>query len=330
MRARIAAGLLLGLLIAGVAGAKWWDREILRPGPLPASHTVLLPRGAGLSEIAERLEEARVVADRRIFQLATWTLGQSRNLKAGEYAVPAHASLRDVVQLLSSGRVVVRKVTIPEGLTVRQTLATLADAEGMEGTVAAETIREGELMPATYNYVWGDERGRMIVRMRAAMSELVERLWRERAPGLPLATPAEAVTLASIVEKETGRADERGRIAGVFFNRLKAGMKLQSDPTVIYAVAEGRDLGRTLTRADLRQPHPYNTYVIEGLPPGPIANPGKAALEAVMKPAETDALYFVADGNGGHAFARTLDEHNRNVARWRRLMREKGQQVPDD
>ncbi len=330
MRARIAAGVLLGLVIAGIAGAKWWDRQILNPGPLPASRTVLLPRGAGLSEIADRLEAARVVADRRIFQLAAWTLGQGRNLKAGEYAVPAHASLRDVVQLLSSGRVVVRKVTIPEGLTVRQTLATLAEAEGMEGTVAAEAIKEGELLPATYNYVWGDERGRMVVRMRAAMAEMVERLWRERAPGLPLTTPAEAVTLASIVEKETGRADERARIAGVFFNRLKAGTKLQSDPTVAYAVAGGRDLGRPLTRADLRLLHPYNTYMIEGLPPGPIANPGKAALEAVMKPAETDALYFVADGSGGHAFAKTLDEHNRNVARWRRLMRERGQPVPEE
>ena len=330
MRARIAAGVLLGLVIAGIAGAKWWDRQILNPGPLPASRTVLLPRGAGLSEIADRLEAARVVADRRIFQLAAWTLGQGRNLKAGEYAVPAHASLRDVVQLLSSGRVVVRKVTIPEGLTVRQTLATLAEAEGMEGTVAAEAIKEGELLPATYNYVWGDERGRMVVRMRAAMAEMVERLWRERAPGLPLTTPAEAVTLASIVEKETGRADERARIAGVFFNRLKAGTKLQSDPTVAYAVAGGRDLGRPLTRADLRLLHPYNTYMIEGLPPGPIANPGKAALEAVMKPAETDALYFVADGSGGHAFAKSLDEHNRNVARWRRLMRERGQPVPEE
>lgn len=330
MRARIAAGLLLGLVIAGVTGAKWWDREILKPGPLPTSRTVLLPRGAGLGEIADRLEDARIVADRRIFKLAAWTLGQGRALKAGEYAVPAHASLRDVVHLLSSGRVVVRKVTIPEGLTVRQTLAILADAEGMEGTVAAEAIKEGELLPATYNYVWGDERGRMVVRMRAAMSELVERLWRDRQPGLPLATSAEAVTLASIVEKETGRTDERARIAGVFFNRLKAGMKLQSDPTVAYAAAEGRDLGRPLTRADLRQPHPYNTYMIEGLPPGPIASPGRAALEAVMKPAATDALYFVADGSGGHAFARTLDEHNRNVARWRRLMRERGQAVPED
>ena len=330
MRARIAAGLLLGLVIAGVVGAKWWDRQILKPGPLPGSRTILLPRGAGLNDIADRLEEARIIRDGRLFQLAAWTLGQGRSLKAGEYAVPAHVSLRDLVQILASGRVVVRKVTIPEGLTVRQTLAALAEAEGMGGTVAVEAIKEGELLPATYNYVWGDERGRMVVRMRAAMTETLERLWRERRPGLPLATPAEAVTLASIVEKETGRADERARIAGVFFNRLKAGMKLQSDPTVIYAVAEGRDLGRALTRADLRQPHPYNTYVIDGLPPGPIANPGRAALEAVMNPAETDALYFVADGSGGHAFARTLDEHNRNVARWRRLMREKGQQVPDE
>jgi UPF0755 protein len=330
MRARIAAGLLLGLVVAGVAAAKLWERHLLQPGPSPSARTILLPRGAGLAEIGERLEEARLVRDRRLFQLAAWTLGHARDLKAGEYRVPAHTGLRDLVTLLASGRVVVRRLTLPEGLTVRQAAAVIAEAEGMEGNVP-DGLKEGELLPATYNYVWGDERGRMVVRMRAAMTELVERLWRERAPDLPLKTPAEAVTLASIVEKETARADERARIAGVFYNRLKAGMKLQSDPTVIYGLTQGGgDLGRPLTRADLRLPGPYNTYLNDGLPPGPIANPGRAALEAVLKPEATDAFYFVADGNGGHAFARTLDEHNRNVQRWRRLMRERGQPVVED
>ena len=324
---RIAAGVLLGLLIAGVAGAKWWDREVLKPGPLPVTRAIVLPRGAGLTVIARQLEDSAMVPHRYLFQLAAWTLGHSRDLKAGEYQIAAHSSLRDLVTLLSSGRVVIRRVVIPEGWTVRQALAAVSQAEGMEGS-APDGIREGELMPATYSYTWGDDRGRMIVQMRSGMTQLVDRLWRERAPGLPLATPAEAVTLASIVEKETGRADERALVAGVFHNRLKARMKLQSDPTVIYGIAPGGEFGRALTRADLRQPTPYNTYTIDGLPPGPIANPGRAALEAVMKPAATDALYFVADGNGGHLFARTLDEHNRNVARFRRIMRERGQPLP--
>lgn len=330
MRMRIAAGALLVLLVAGVVGAKWWDRQIVKPGPAPIARTILFPRGVGLTEIAEKLENDGLVPHRYIFQAAAWTLGHGRALKAGEYAIPPHASLRDIVNILASGRVVVRRVVIPEGLTVRQAVAVLASAEGMEGTVSADALKEGELLPATYNYVWGDERGRMLVRMRSGMNELVERTWRDRAPNLPISTAAEAVTLASIVEKETGKPSERALIARVFYNRLKAGMKLQSDPTVAYGIAPGGELGRPLTRADLRQPHPYNTYVIDGLPPGPIANPGKAALEAVAKPAESDALYFVADGNGGHAFARTLAEHNRNVAQYRRLMRERGQPLPPE
>ncbi len=330
MRLRIAAGALLVLLVVGVVGAKWWDRQIVKPGPAPIARTILFPRGVGLTEIAEKLENDGLVQHRYIFQAAAWTLGHGRALKAGEYAIPPHASLRDIVNILASGRVVVRRVVIPEGLTVRQAVAVLASAEGMEGTVSADALKEGELLPATYNYVWGDERGRMLVRMRSGMNELVERTWKDRVPNLPISTTAEAVTLASIVEKETGKPGERPLIARVFYNRLKAGMKLQSDPTVAYGLAPGGDLGRPLTRADLRQVTPYNTYVIDGLPPGPIANPGKAALEAVAKPAESDALYFVADGNGGHAFARTLAEHNRNVAQYRRLMRERGQPLPPE
>jgi len=328
MRMRIAAAFLLLLLVAGVVGYKWWERQVVKPGPAPIARTILFPRGVGLDEIARKLEDDGLVSHRYVFQFAAWTLGHGRNLKAGEYAIPPHASLRDIVNILSSGRVVVRRVVIPEGLTVRQALAVLASAEGMEGAISSDAIKEGELLPATYNYVWGDERGRMVVRMRSGMADLVERTWRERISDLPIATAAEAVTLASIVEKETGKPGERALIARVFYNRLKQGMKLQSDPTVAYGLAPAGDLGRPLTRADLRQPHPYNTYVIDGLPPGPIANPGKAALEAVAKPADSDALYFVADGNGGHAFARTLAEHNRNVAQYRRLMRERGQPLP--
>ncbi|MSP50437.1 MAG: aminodeoxychorismate lyase, partial [Alphaproteobacteria bacterium] len=222
MRARIVAGLVLGLVVAGFLGLKWWDGYVRRPGLLPQTRNIVLPRGSGLAEIAERLEAAGMVGDQRLFQFTAWTLGHGRDLKAGEYAVPAHASLRDLVLLISSGRVFVRRLTIAEGLTVRQALATLADAEGMEGSVP-DGVKEGELLPATYNYMWGDERGRLVVRMRSAMTETLDRIWRERAPGLPLSTPAEAVTLASLVEKETGRADERARIAGVFYNRLKQG-----------------------------------------------------------------------------------------------------------
>jgi UPF0755 protein len=223
-----------------------------------------------------------------------------------------------VLSLLREGRTVVRHLTIPEGLTTVEILALLDDAPGLSGDRSPPA--EGTLLPETYNYSWGDSRAGMMARMQKAMAETLAKLWASRAAGLPLATPEAAVTLASLVEKETALAAERPRVAGVFVNRLRLGMRLQSDPTVVYALTAGKGpLGRELTRADLEVPSPYNTYRIDGLPPGPIANPGRAAIAAALQPLASRELYFVADGSGGHAFASTLEEHNRNVTRWRKL-----------
>ncbi|NJO67483.1 MAG: endolytic transglycosylase MltG, partial [Rhodospirillales bacterium] len=228
-------------------------------------------------------------------------------------------TITQVLDQMRAGRTVVRKLTIPEGLTTAQVLERLHRAEGLKGDIEA-TPAEGALLPATYPYSYGDSRQAMLEKMTSAMQRTVKRLWAKRSEGLPLATPEEAVTLASIVEKETALGSERPRIAGVFINRLRTGMRLQADPTVIYAMSGGAGpLGRPLTRADLRADHPYNTYLNTGLPPGPIANPGRAALAAVLQPMATNELFFVADGSGGHAFARTYAEHKVNVARWREI-----------
>jgi len=315
----------LGLLaIVGIGGAAWWlQRAWLAPGPLAEARAVVVPRGAGLDAVARRLEESGVIADARVFVVgALWDRFDQR-LRAGEFLFPAGVSARGAAELLASGRTVVRRLTIAEGLTVRQTLAAIRAAEGLEGEVPAPPP-EGSLLPDTWFYGWGDVRAALVERQRRAMDLLVERLWAARAPGLPLRSPAEAVILASIVEKETALAVERPRVAAVFLNRLRRGMRLQADPTVAYGVTRGESvLDRPLSRADLDAPTPWNTYAIDGLPPTPIASPGRAALEAVLHPESSDELYFVADGQGGHAFARTLAEHNRNVARLRALERER-------
>lgn len=314
---------LLGLvLLAGIAAGGlflWGQRHLDGPGPLASETVVVVPPGMGVQAIGTLLEEAGVVADARLFALAARLLEKHRALKAGEYRFQAGQSLRAVLAKLEAHDVVARFLTVPEGVTSREIAALLDAAEGLEGTLAA-IPPEGSVLPETYAYERGETRAALLARMRAAMDETLAALWAARAPGLPLATPREAVILASIVEKETGVDGERAKVAGVFVNRLEIGMRLQSDPTVIYALTEGEaPLGRALTRADWRVEHPYNTYRNAGLPPGPIAHPGRAAIEAVLNPAETEALYFVADGTGGHAFARTLEEHNRNVARWRAI-----------
>jgi UPF0755 protein len=225
---------------------------------------------------------------------------------------------------MQSGRTVVRRVTIPEGLTVKQVLALLVATEGLDGQVV-RVPAEGRLLPETYHFSWGDSRQGMVDRMGEAMREAIARAWAGRSAPPVVKTAEEALVLASIVEKETGIAAERPRIAAVFLNRLRANMKLQSDPTVIYGLSRGEGaLGRALARADLEADQAFNTYTRGGLPPTPIANPGRAALEAVLNPAFSDELYFVADGSGGHAFAKTLEEHNRNVARWRKIQNERG------
>lgn len=328
--ARIAALLLVLLVGAGAVAAAFHFAVTMAPGPLTASQTLVIPKGAELPRIAEQLAEAGVVENALLFRVAARVIGDGAPLRSGEYAFPAAVTVVQVLEQLRSGRTVVRKLTIPEGLTTAQVLQRVRDAEGLEGEIAADP-EEGSLLPATYPYGWGDSREAMIEKMTKAMRQTLDKLWLGRAQNLPLTSPRDAVILASIVEKETGVAAERPRIAAVFINRLRLGMRLQSDPTVIYAMAGGTGpLGRPLTHADLRAEHPYNTYRILGLPPGPIANPGRAALAAVLRPEATDELFFVADGSGGHAFAKTYEDHKANVARWRALRADDSGASDDD
>lgn len=317
---------ILALLAGGGAwyGWQWINGVIDQPGPHGAAKLVLIPRGTGLQEIGLRLSDARLIGDPRYFLAAHYLRGQGKPVRAGEFEVPAGASVAAILELLQSGPMVVRRLTVPEGLTTQAVLALIQQAEGLTGTVPRE-LPEGVLLPDTYHFTYGDTRGELAGRMRKAMDEALNQAWSQRSPDLPLSSPRDLLALAALVEKETGVEAERARVAGVFINRLRKGMKLQSDPTVIYSLVGGAGkLERSLTRGDLDRVHPYNTYAVTGLPPGPIANPGRAALQAAAQPARHDELYFVADGSGGHAFAKSLDEHNRNVARWRQIQRERG------
>jgi UPF0755 protein len=307
---------LAALLLAALGG--WLTYQFNRPGPLAVERTIVIDRGDGLATIADRLEKAGIIANAFVFRAGVRVLGKASSLRAGEYQFPPAASARAVADVLAAGRTVVRRLTVPEGLTSAEIAALVAAEPSLVGD-PGDAPEEGTLLPETYHFSFGDSRSAMIGRMRDAMAATLAELWPRRAAGLPLSSPAEAVILASIVEKETAVAAERPRIAAVFINRLRRGMPLQADPTVAYALAaDGIGQDRQLTRADLARTSPYNTYLVQGLPPGPIGNPGRAAIEAVLNPAESDELYFVADGSGGHAFARTLAEHNRNVAAWRR------------
>ncbi len=299
-------------------GADRFDRS----GPLGEDTTLVIPRGAGLNAISRQLADEGVIESASLFQIGVRILGSSRDLKAGEYGFPAGVSMRQAYGILKRGETLARWVTLAEGLTSVEVVDLLAAAEGLVGEVS-EVPAEGTLLPETYHYSLGDDRAALVDRMEASLEEALAELWPQRAEDLPLDTPEEAVILASIVEKETGVAAERPLVASVFVNRLNRRMRLQSDPTVAYGITRGqRELGRPLTYRDLDTPSAYNTYLNRGLPPGPIANPGRASLEAVLNPAESPYLYFVADGTGGHAFSKTLAEHNRNVAKWRKFQRE--------
>ena len=308
----------LAVVIAGGA-AIYGVQQFRGAGPLDERMVVVIPRGTGVSGIAALLERSGVIASAELFRIGVLIGGADRALQAGEFAFPAGVSAEQAMRILQAGRTVSYSVTIPEGLTSREVVERLRDDPVLTGAI--ETVPpQGALLPETYAFTRGDTRQSVLDRMRAAMDRTVAELWEDRAADLPFDTPEQAVTLASIVEKETGVAGERSLVAGVFVNRLRIDMPLQSDPTVIFALTEGqRPLGRQLLRSDWRVEHPYNTYRNRGLPPGPIANPGREAIAAALNPAETEYFYFVADGTGGHAFARTLDEHNRNVANWRRV-----------
>jgi UPF0755 protein len=316
------SGLLSFLLIAAIASMSllvWSRHRLYEPGPLAANKVLYTAPGTEVPDIIAQLDRDGVIDSPFMLSAALLLEGNRTKVKAGEYLFKQNVSLRDVIDTLISGKQLLHAITIPEGLTSEQIVERLRDCDVLHGDIM-DVPKEGSLLPETYKAARGDIRADIVKKMQDAQKRVVDQIWSRRASGLPLRSPYELVTLASIVEKETGKADERPRVASVFLNRLKNRMRLQSDPTLVYGLAGGKgSLGRGITRADLEKPTPYNTYLIDGLPPGPIANPGRAALEAVANPSRTQDLYFVADGTGGHVFAETLDQHSRNVQRWRQI-----------
>ncbi|MBC7831232.1 MAG: endolytic transglycosylase MltG [Hyphomicrobium sp.] len=319
--------LLLFLMLAAGGIAALLYHQFETPGPLAVSRVIAVPKGEGRIAIATRLEREGAIANRWAFianYLLRGAIGpKPLELKAGDYEVKKNASMADIMEMLTQGRGVLSKLTIPEGLTSLQIVEKLRAEDELVGDIV-DIPPEGALLPDTYRFSKGMDRRELLDRMQGEMQRFLATAWERRQPSLPIATPEEAIIFASIVEKETGRADERGRVAAVFMNRLKKGMRLQSDPTVIYGLVGGQGtLGRSITRADLDQKTAHNTYQIGGLPPTPICNPGRSAIEATLNPPTTTDLYFVADGTGGHTFSDTLKEHNAAVTNWRKVERER-------
>jgi UPF0755 protein len=312
--------IVLLLMIGTGAAYVYGKQKIEAPGPLQEDKIVNIPPRAGMTDIADILQREGVIDNNRwAFIGSVFALKARSELKPGEYAFQKNASLRDVIGTMVEGKVVQHAVTIPEGLTSEQIVARLSDNDIFAGAVK-EMPREGTLLPETYKFPRGTTRDQVIQRLQQAQKRVLAEIWERRNPDIPIRTPDQLVTLASIVEKETGKADERSRVAAVFVNRLRQRIKLQSDPTIIYGLVGGKGtLGRPIKRSEIQQPSPYNTYVVDGLPPGPIANPGRASLEAAANPARTRDLFFVADGTGGHAFTETYDQHQKNVAKLRTM-----------
>jgi peptidoglycan lytic transglycosylase G len=309
------------ILMIGAAGVYVYGKQKLEaPGPLEEDKVVNIPARAGMTDIADILQREGVIDNNRwAFIGSVFALKARSDLKPGEYSFQKSASLRDVIATIVEGKVVQHALTIPEGLTSEQIVARLSENDIFAGAVR-EMPREGTLLPETYKFPRGTTRDQVIGRMQQTQKRVLAEIWERRNPDIPVRTPEQLVTLASIVEKETGKPDERSRVAAVFVNRLRQKIKLQSDPTIIYGLVGGKGtLGRPIKRSEIQQPSPYNTYVVEGLPPGPIANPGRASLEAAANPARTRDLFFVADGTGGHAFTETYDQHQKNVAKLRSM-----------
>ena len=316
-----AASGILSLLVIVAIGAALLDATLqhtLRTaGPLPADKIVVIPPGSPPGDIADQLEAEGIIDSKWMFNLAALRENVRSSLRHGEYKFKQFGTLQDTIDVLVKGKAIQHALTIPEGLTSEQIVARVRENEILVGDVR-EVPKEGTLLPETYNFGRGMTRDQILQKMAKDQKAMLDEIWKKRAADIPVKSSWELVTLASIVEKETGKADERPHVASVFANRLVKGMKLQSDPTIIYGIVGGKGtLGRGITRKEIEQATPFNTYVIAGLPPGPIANPGRAAMEAVANPLKTKDLFFVADGSGGHAFAETLDQHNKNVLRWR-------------
>ncbi|MEE4210416.1 MAG: endolytic transglycosylase MltG [Parvularcula sp.] len=313
--------LLLLLLLIGAAGYAAYeiDRRLSAEGAFDQSAVVWVQKGQSLKSVALELEQSGLVEDAELFYYYGRATGLAEGLRAGEFEIEANSSVKTIAETLREADPLLRFVTVPEGRTVSQALRIVSDAPVLEGEITI-TPDEGDLLPETYAYERGESRDAVIRRMMQAHDDLLAELWPGRAEDLPFDTAEEAVILASIVEKETAVPDERPQVAAVFVNRLRRGMRLQSDPTIIYGITGGEPLGRGIRQSELdNTENLYNTYRINGLPPTPIANPGRESIAAVLNPAQTNDLYFVADGTGGHVFASTLREHNQNVARWRRI-----------
>ena len=313
---------ILSLLIVLAAVAIGYAYHLFtKPGPLAVAAAIEVPKGVSMDRVIGEMVGAGVIEHAGLFRVWARIAGADRKVKAGEYRFPPGVSQRAALRIVIAGRTVLRRLTIPEGLTTWQILERIRKTPGLSGTITLKPA-EGALMPDTYLFARRETRDRIVRRMQDAMDDALDRAWAGRAPNLPLRWKREALILASIVEKETGKPEERARIAGVFINRLRRRMKLETDPTVIYGLTEGKaPLGRRLLRKDLKQPHKWNTYVHFGLPPTPIANPGRKAIEAAVHPMPHRELYFVANGTGGHAFSKTYRQHRRDVRKWRKIRR---------
>lgn len=325
MRHSVFIYFLLAFLVVSLMGGSVLTTytQFVAEGPLESSTETFIPKGKTLRKIARQLHQEGIIASPSIFELGVRASGQADKIKAGEYSIPHHASSKMVMNILTSGNTYIRRLVVPEGLTSEQVVALMNNAKGLVGEVM-QIPKEGTLLPDTYHYSYGDTKEGMIERMKNAMERTLEELWETRDPSILLKTPKEAVIMASIIEKETSRNSERAHIASVFYNRMKRGIRLQSDPTVIYAVTNGHvEQMKRVTYKDLRVQNPYNTYVIYGLPRGPISNPGRASLQAVLHPMTTKDVYFVADGTGGHVFSPTYQEHQKHVQNWRQISKGK-------